>query len=131
MIRGKGTPGLALPSVLGYLADAAEALRFLHTQDPPVIHDEVKPANLILARGRRIKLVDFGLSSTVGGERSRDGTAGFMAPDLCEGEPPSRASDVCSLAGSLQSPYSLPPRDGDTPALQHSNSHRLSHWVDR
>jgi hypothetical protein len=33
-------------------------------------------------------------------------------------------------AASLHSPYGLTPRDGDTPTLQHTNTHRLSQQVD-
>jgi hypothetical protein len=46
LLWDRGAPGLALSSVLTYLAEAAEALTFLHTHDPPVIHGDVKPANL-------------------------------------------------------------------------------------
>ncbi len=35
-----------------------------------------------------------------------------------------------ALAASLRSPYGLTPRDGDTPTLQHNNTHRLSQQVD-
>jgi class 3 adenylate cyclase/WD40 repeat protein/energy-coupling factor transporter ATP-binding protein EcfA2 len=100
LLRNKGTPGLALSSVLTYLAEAAEALTFLHTHDPPIIHGDVKPANLILTRGGRVKLVDFGLSCTLGGKGQRSGTAGFLAPELRDGAPPSRASDVYALAAT-------------------------------
>ncbi len=84
LLRDKGTPGLALSSVLAYLAEAAEALTFLHTHDPPIIHGDVKPANLILTRGGRVKLVDFGLSSALGVGRARRGTRGYRAPELEE-----------------------------------------------
>jgi serine/threonine protein kinase/WD40 repeat protein len=91
--------GLAWSSALGYLADAAEALRHLHAQHPPVIHGDVKPANLILTRGGRVKVVDFGMSSTLGSPR-RAGTPGFQAPELAAGHPPSPASDIYSLAAT-------------------------------
>ncbi|MCW2971623.1 MAG: hypothetical protein JWO23_2750 [Solirubrobacterales bacterium] len=116
LLWDKGTPGLALSSVLTYLAEAAEALTFLHTQDPPIIHGDVKPANLILTRGGRVKLVDFGLSSTLGTGGQRSSTAGFRAPELHDGAPPSRASDVYALAATA---YALlagaPPADAPPP----------------
>ena len=64
ILAERGAPGLAPSSVVAYLAEAAEALSFLHAQDPPIVHGDVKSANLILTRGGHIKLVDFGLSST-------------------------------------------------------------------
>lgn len=100
LLRETGTPGLAHSSVLAYLAEAAEALTFLHNHDPPIIHGDVKPSNLILTRGGRVKLVDFGLSSTLGMEGRRGGTVGFRAPEVEAGTPASRASDVYALAAT-------------------------------
>jgi class 3 adenylate cyclase/WD40 repeat protein/tRNA A-37 threonylcarbamoyl transferase component Bud32/energy-coupling factor transporter ATP-binding protein EcfA2 len=100
LLRDRGAPGLAIPSVLAYLAEAAEALTFLHTHDPPIVHGDVKPANLILTRGGHVKLVDFGLSSTRGSGAPRRGTSGFRAPELEAGAAPSRRSDVYALAAT-------------------------------
>jgi WD40 repeat protein/class 3 adenylate cyclase/tRNA A-37 threonylcarbamoyl transferase component Bud32 len=100
LLGERGRPGLAPSSVLAYLAQAAEALTHLHAQSPPVIHGDVKPANLILTRGGRIKLVDFGLSSAPGAPRLRIGTPGYRAPELAAGGAPSRASDVYALAAT-------------------------------
>ncbi len=100
LLGERGRPGLAPSSVLAYLAQAAEALTHLHSQDPPVIHGDVKPANLILTKGGRVKLVDFGLSSAPAAPRRRAGTPGFRAPELAADGVPSRASDVYSLAAT-------------------------------
>jgi WD40 repeat protein/class 3 adenylate cyclase len=100
LLRSGGQPGLAPSSVLAYLADTADALTYLHTQDPPVIHGDVKPANLILTRGGRVKLVDFGMSSVPGSRRQRAGTPGFRAPELGAGSVPTRSTDVYALAAT-------------------------------
>jgi serine/threonine protein kinase len=53
LLRDRRQPGLAPSSVLAYLAEAADALAHLHAQEPPVVHGDVKPANLILTTGVR------------------------------------------------------------------------------
>jgi WD40 repeat protein/class 3 adenylate cyclase/tRNA A-37 threonylcarbamoyl transferase component Bud32 len=123
LLAERGRPGLAPSSVLAYLAQAAEALTHLHSQDPPVIHGDVKPANLILIKGGRVKLVDFGMSSAPDAPRRRTGTPGYRAPELAADGAPSRASDVYALAATAfallsGSPPSgvLPPWDGIEPA---------------
>jgi WD40 repeat protein/class 3 adenylate cyclase len=97
LLRHEGTPGLAPSTVLRHLAQAAEALTYLHAHDPTVVHGDVKPANLILTEHGRIVLVDFGIAST-GDRVARVGTAGFIAPEVAAGAPPTRSSDIFSLA---------------------------------
>jgi WD40 repeat protein/class 3 adenylate cyclase len=97
LLAEQGSPGLSPSTVLRSLAQAAEALTFLHRHDPPVVHGDVKPANLLLTEHGRIVVVDFGIAST-GDGIVRAGTPGFVAPEVAAGEPPSRASDVFSLA---------------------------------
>jgi class 3 adenylate cyclase len=100
LVRDRGRPGLAPSSVLAYLSQAAEALTHLHSHVPPVIHGDVKPANLILTKGGRVKLVDFGMSSAPNALRRRIGTPGFRAPELASDGAPSRASDIYALAAT-------------------------------
>ena len=100
LLRDRGRPGLAPSSVLAYMSQAAEALTHLHSQAPPVIHGDVKPANLILTTGGRIKLVDFGISSAPNALRHSVGTPGYRAPELASDGAPSRASDVYALAAT-------------------------------
>src|SRR5262245_27085779 len=100
LLAAEGRPGLDPGIVIEFLAQVAEALEHLHTHEPPVVHGDVKPANLILTSSGRIVVVDFGLSSTPDGELRRAGTAGFVAPEVAAGMRPTASADVYSLAAT-------------------------------
>jgi serine/threonine-protein kinase len=48
-------------TVLGWATQLCDALSYLHHQKPPVLHRDVKPANIKITPEGRLKLVDFGL----------------------------------------------------------------------
>ncbi|MFN2641833.1 MAG: protein kinase, partial [Actinomycetota bacterium] len=97
LLRERGSPGVAPSTVLRHLAQVAGALTHLHAHDPPVVHGDVKPANIVLTPAGRVVLVDFGVASSA--DRSeRIGTQGFTAPEVAETGVRTPASDVYSLA---------------------------------
>lgn len=54
--------------VLGWSAQLADALSYMHKQDPPILHRDIKPSNLKLTPSGLIKLVDFGLVKILASE---------------------------------------------------------------
>jgi serine/threonine protein kinase len=95
-----GAPGIPRTELLGYLADAAEALDVIGTKFG-LQHLDVKPANLFLTAGR-VKVGDYGLVSSLEASRPAvDGQRGltpkYVAPEVLRGIPSPR-SDQYSLA---------------------------------
>jgi eukaryotic-like serine/threonine-protein kinase len=47
--------------VLNWAGQLCDALSYLHSQEPPILHRDIKPGNLKLTPSGLLKLVDFGL----------------------------------------------------------------------
>ncbi|KAI4382001.1 hypothetical protein MLD38_008016 [Melastoma candidum] len=59
----EGEPSLSWDRRFSIVLDVARALEFLHLGcDPPVIHGDIKPGNVLLDSDYRAKVSDFGLS---------------------------------------------------------------------
>ena len=73
-------------------------LAVAHAHERGVIHCDIKPDNLILFRGGRLRLTDFGIAKVVLGtvEASGSGTIGYLAPEQALGRPTAR-SDVFAV----------------------------------
>lgn len=54
--------------VLIWASQLADALSYMHSQNPPILHRDIKPSNLKLTPSGLIKLVDFGLVKILASE---------------------------------------------------------------
>ena len=82
-------------------AQLADALAHAHAHG--VVHRDVKPSNVLVAAGDRVKLTDFGIARLVVPEASLTltgqtiGTAAYLAPEQVTGDPIGPPADVYSL----------------------------------
>ncbi len=84
-----------------------EILDYLHSRQPPVIHRDIKPGNILLSDRSgnspgQVHLVDFGSVQTVahGGTVTVVGTYGYMPPEQFGGRT-TPASDLYGLGAAL------------------------------
>eukprot|EP00928_Gymnodinium_smaydae_P032822 TRINITY_DN23679_c0_g3_i1.p1 TRINITY_DN23679_c0_g3~~TRINITY_DN23679_c0_g3_i1.p1 ORF type:complete len:803 (-),score=128.45 TRINITY_DN23679_c0_g3_i1:67-2475(-) len=101
--REAGGPHFEPHFVRRVLASVGGALRYIHAEG--VLHRDVKPANVLLARrASRIKLGDFGISKLLeatGRARSVVGTPYYLSPEIVSGQAYGAASDAWALGVCL------------------------------
>lgn len=119
VLADRGAPGLPPPEVAEYVSQTAAALDHLHGHEPPVVHQDVKPGNLILVPDGHVVLVDFGLSVPGGTDRPGryGGTRGYAAPELAAGTA-TTAADVYGLAATVFALLTGGPPRGDLPTWE-------------
>jgi serine/threonine protein kinase len=108
MIAHKRGP-FPLDQVLTWGDQLLDALDYLHTQDPQIIHRDIKPQNLKLTPRGQIILLDFGLAKGQTGEVSRAPTTASIfgytpnyAPlEQIQGLGTDPRSDIYALAATL------------------------------
>jgi serine/threonine-protein kinase len=93
-------PVLPTRRLLPILASTARALHAAHVAG--VVHRDVKPGNILLARSGRVKITDFGISTAVNQIPMTEsgmvmGTAQYLSPEQAIGRAATPASDVYSL----------------------------------
>ncbi|XP_066325592.1 putative receptor-like protein kinase At1g80870 [Miscanthus floridulus] len=92
------------PKRLAIIRDVARALAFLHVEcQPPVVHGDLKPSNVLLDANFRAKLADFGLARFKAPDAvAASGAAGddFMSQEL--GEAGDQLSTTASAAGGAK-----------------------------
>ncbi len=62
-----------------------------------VIHRDIKPDNVLLARDGRVVIADFGVAAMLASGGEASGTPAYMSPEQACGEPATPASDVYSV----------------------------------
>ena len=92
--------------VLPWIRQVADALEYLHTRTPPIIHRDIKPDNVIITQEGRAILVDFGISKVYEASKSttigaRAVTPGYSPPEQYGRGRTDARSDVYALGATL------------------------------
>ncbi|CAM8936102.1 unnamed protein product [Rhodiola kirilowii] len=98
-IRGHGLPWATR---LNIATETARAISFLHSNDPPIFHRDIKSSNILLDYNLKSKVADFGLSRLGEVEFSHistapQGTPGYLDPQYHQNFQLSDKSDVYSF----------------------------------
>lgn len=86
--------------LVDYAAQLIDVLEYLHGHSPPVLHRDVKPANIIEQPDGSVALVDFGAAQGDGSQAAVIGTNGYMPAEQLLGRA-TPSSDLYALGATL------------------------------
>jgi hypothetical protein len=98
------------PEAWRIMRDIASGLAYLHEQEPPVIHQDIKPDNVMIGPSGKYLLTDFGISIKARNTLRKSllstgvsiGTLAYMGPERFSKYPlPIKASDIFSLGVTM------------------------------
>ena len=92
-----------------FVLDVSCGLTFLHTQKPPVVHQDIKPDNILITSDGRYVISDFGISrsfrtqlSSTKNKVNSSGTLAYMGPERFSEQPMVvLASDIWAFGMTL------------------------------
>ena len=93
---GPVQPRLRPAAAISLARDCLKGLAALHSEQ--IVHGDVKPANIMVKRSGRAKIIDIGSAMDADGEQQcRACTPAYASPEVLKGAKPTEASDLVSL----------------------------------
>lgn len=103
--------------VIEWAMQICDVLSYLHSQKPPIIYRDMKPANLMLKPNGNISIIDFGIAREYKEQNLSDttvlGTKGYAPPEQYSGQTDPR-SDIFALGMTMHHLLTgIDPRNGE------------------
>lgn len=77
-------------TVVNWGKQLCDVLSYLHSQNPPIIYRDMKPANVMVQKDGKVVLIDFGTAREFKASQAEDtlclGTCGYAAPEQYKGQ---------------------------------------------
>ncbi len=91
--------------VLKIALQLCDTLHYLHSQQPPIIFRDLKPANIMLTTDDHVYLIDFGIARLFKPGQATDtvalGSPGYAAPEQYGKAQTTASADIYSLGATL------------------------------
>lgn len=120
--------------VIEWAKQLCDALSYLHSQKPPIIYRDMKPANVMLKPEGNIKIIDFGIAREYKEQNLSDttvlGTKGYAPPEQYSGQTDPR-SDIFALGMTMHHLLTgIDPRNGEPYASVRQWNPELSEGIE-
>lgn len=91
--------------VINWAKQICDAFSYLHSQKPPIIYRDMKPANVMLKPDGNIKIIDFGIAREYKEGNLADttvlGTKGYASPEHYGGRQTDERSDIYTIGMTM------------------------------
>lgn len=97
------------PTLWRFIMNVSSGLAYLHDQHPPLIHQDIKPDNILISKDGDFLISDFGISKQLRntmrksiGQVNLSGSVSYMGPErFSKNSMPIMASDIWSLGATI------------------------------
>jgi serine/threonine protein kinase len=130
-LRENGNRPLDVAQIVDWGLQVADVLAYLHSQEPPIIFRDMKPANIMVQPDGLARLIDFGIARRFQPGADKDtallGSVGYSPPEQFGKHQTDTRSDIYSLGATLHQlltgrdpasqPFKFPPAHSLNPAV--------------
>ncbi len=101
---------LSEPEIINLISQICDGIKTLHMQNPPIIHKDLKPSNILVSTDGIVKIIDFDAARKYSNGADTDtchlGTSGFASPEHYGYSQTDARSDIYSIGAVMYELFS-------------------------